>query len=461
MHGLGQESTLAIGSRRCDPVESAPPLRDFDLTEILIVFALILANGVFAGAEIAIITVRQSRMRELVEEGNAAARAVLRLKHDSERFLATVQVGITVVGSAAAAFGGASIAESMEPLLARVSWIGERAEAVSVGVVVAGVSFLSIVVGELVPKSIALHLAERYALGVARPLLALSSLARPIVWFLTASANVILRPFGDRTNFTETRVSAEELRDLVREATQAATIPPEVGEIADRALYLDELTAFDVMVPRQDIKILERTAPLEELRSILEAPRFSRYPVCEGGFDQIVGYVAIKDLFAQAMRGGPLDLNAMLRPVHFAPESKRILELLPLMRREKPLVVVVDEVGGVSGIMTIEDVLEEFVGEILSEHEPKGPVSVRREGLTSAVVLGGVPVRDVNRQLGLELPDDGDWTTLAGYCLSLAGRVPSRGDVLQGPEGIRLEIVAATPRRILEVRISWTAIAPE
>src|SRR6266508_1505932 len=206
------------------------------LFELAIIVALVLLNGVFAGAEIAIISLRATRLSQLVDEGRASARAVKRLRDEPERFLATVQVGITVVGATAAAFGGAALAQRLAPHLASVPLVARYAEALALALVVAIVSFLTLVLGELVPKSLALRASERYALLVARPLLALSELARPIVWFLTAVSNVVLRPFGDRTTFSEARLSVEEIEQLVDEAGKAGALDAPTAEITSRAL---------------------------------------------------------------------------------------------------------------------------------------------------------------------------------------------------------------------------------
>lgn len=416
--------------------------------ELLIIVALILANGVFAGAEIAIVSVRKTRMVELAEHGSADARAVLLLKDNSERFLATVQIGITLVSATAAAFGGASIAQDLTPALAEIPWIGEQAKTVAVSGVVAVVSYLSIVLGELVPKSLALNAAERYALWVARPLLGLSWLARPVVWLLTASANTVLRPLGDRTNFTEARYSTEELQELVRGAASAATIHPKVGDIADRALELAELTAADLMIPRQDVVMLSLDMSDADLRAILETMRFTRFPVYSGSHENVVGYVAVKDMLTQLLAEGKLELGRIMRQPRFLPEHQRAVQLLETMRDTQPMAIVVDETGGMAGIVTLEDVLETFVGEIQSEHSRLLPEEILIQGPGLAKVLGTAPVRAVNRALSLELPEDGSFSTIAGYCLALAGKIPSVGEKLVNPEGIEFEIVEATPRRI-------------
>lgn len=451
-HGVSSVVMLPSGQRSTETQKARV------LTELIIILALIVANGVFAGAEIAIVSVRKAPLQGKAEQGHRGARAVLALRAEPERFLATVQVGITVVGATAAAFGGASMADHIAPAFERVAWIGEHAEPVALALVIAGVSFLTIVVGELVPKSLALRGAERFALLFGRPLLALSWLARPLIWILSSSANVLLRPFGDRTTFTETRYSAEELQQLVDEAAQAGTIHPSAGEIASRALELPHLTAADVMVPRQNVVVIPRGATLEQLRRTLLEHTHSRLPVYDGVIDNVVGYVAVKDLLAQSLEQQPIVVEEVMRPPFFVPEVKGAVELLHEMRSEQvPFAIVVDEQGGTSGIVTIEDLLEELVGEIFSEHVKRPPDAIRTEEDGSVLVSGVTPVRDVNRALGIGLPEDGPWTTIAGQCLAVAGRIPRVGDMFEPSSGIKLEIVEASPRRVGSVRIHIAA----
>lgn len=422
------------------------------LTEVAIILVLVLANGFFAGAEIAVVSIRKSRLDELVEHGRRGARAVLTLKQQPERFLATIQIGITVVTATAAAFGGASIAARLEPILDRVGWIGGHAEAVAIAIVVAAISFLSIVLGELVPKSLALRHAEAYALLVGRLLVMLSTLARPLVALLTASSNLILRPLGDRTTFTEARHSPDELQQLVEEAAQAGTVHPRAGEIASRALEFPELTVADVMVPREDVVMLPR-GPWEDVRRLLLEHTHSRMPVFDGRTDNVVGYVNVKDLLALAWEQKLIVLEDVMRPPFFVPESQRAVDLLQSMRTKRvPFAIVVDEQGGVAGIVTIEDLLEELVGEIFSEHSQPPPQMIRVEPDGSVLINGAAPVREVNRELGLGLPEEGDWTTIAGLCLAIAGRIPAQGEIVRLPHGLQLEIVDASPRRIRTVR---------
>jgi putative hemolysin len=368
-----------------------------------------------------------------------------------------VQIGITVVSAAAAAVGGASIARWLEPSLARVEWLAQHSHAVSLGLVIVGISFLSVVVGELVPKSLALRSAERYALLIARPLLALSVMARPIVWLLSSTANLVLKPFGDRTTFTETRHSPDELRELVEEASEAGTIPPEAGEIASRALELPELTALEVMVPRQSVVAISRQITHDELRRVLLENRFSRLPVYDGTVDNVIGYITVKDVLALAWERDLLVLEDLLREPYFVLESKPVTALLTEMRAQHvPFAVVVDEHGGMSGIVTMEDVVEELVGEIFSEFSRQTPEPLEWQEDGAALVSGDTPIREINRSLDLELPTEGDWNTIAGLCLALAGRVPYAGEVFAVEGAITIEIVDASARRVRTVRIRVT-----
>jgi putative hemolysin len=396
---------------------------------------------------------RRTRLRELTDEGNSSAKSVEKLRRDPERFLATVQIGITVIGATAAAFGGASMATRLGGVLADLGVPAQQAHSVALAVVVAFVSYLSLVLGELVPKSLALRAGERYALLIGRPLHGLSWLMRPVVWFLTASSNVVLRLFGDRTSFTEGRLSAEELQQLVEEATKQGTVDPRAGEIASRAFEMGDLTLGELMVPREHIIALRRHASAEEIRQVMLEHGHSRMPVYEGAVDNIVGYVIVKDLLGVAWEGNLIVLEDVMRPPFFLVESMRAMDALKeLQKRRMQLAVVVDERGGVAGLVTVEDLVEELVGDILSESETPEEL-VTREGPTTALVQASAPLRDVNRELGLELDEDQDYSTVAGLCIALAGgAIPEPGTRLETEGGLVLEVLESSPRRVRTVR---------
>ncbi|HEX9289116.1 MAG TPA: hemolysin family protein [Anaeromyxobacteraceae bacterium] len=415
---------------------------------------LVLANGFFAGAEIAVIAIRKTRLQQLVQEGRRGARAVAALRDAPEQFLATVQIGVTVISATAAAFGGATIAARLAPLVARVPLLARYAEQVAIAAVVALVSFLSLVLGELVPKSLGLRAAEPIALVVGRVLLAVSWLARPLVRVLTTASNLVLAPFGDRTTFTEARLSAEELAQMVEEATRTGALDAGAGEIASRAIAFAGLTAADVMVPRGRIVALRRDASEEELRRVLLEEGHARVPIYERTLDEVVGYLVAREALGLVWEKGLVVLEDLLRPVHFVPETARAVQVLrDLQARRTHLAVVVDEHGGVAGLVTLEDLVEELVGEILGEAEEAAPWVVR-EPSGSAVVRGDAPIREVNRELELDLPEGDGYSTVAGLCIALAGGIPAPGARLETHEGAVLEVIEATPRQVRRVRVT-------
>jgi putative hemolysin len=420
--------------------------------ELAVILVLTIANGVFAGAELALISIRKSRLQELVDGGNRRARTVQRLREQPERFLATVQIGITVVGATAGAFGGVSLAQRLAPVL-RALGVGDSADSVAFTLVVALISYLSLVLGELVPKSLALKYSEPYGLLIAKPLQGLSTVMRPLVWFLTASSNALLRLFGDRTTFTESRLSPEELQTLVDEASRAGTLNAKAGEIASRAFDMGELSVSESMVPRTRMVALSRRATPEEIKRVLLEQGHSRMPVFDESLDNIVGYVIAKDLLALVWEKNLIVLEDAIRPVYFVPEAQRAVDALQEMqRRRTQLAIVVDEMGGVSGLVTIEDLVEELVGEIFSEHEQPLDM-VRREPDGAYVIQGTAPIRDLNRQLDLELPEGEGYSTLAGLALEVSSRIPEVGAVLRVSDKYELEITDASPRRVRSLRL--------
>ena len=411
--------------------------------EILVVLALVAANGLFAGAEIAVLTVRRTRIAELVEEERAGAAALSALRADPESFLATVQIGITVVGAAAAAFGGATLAA---PLAAGFGALGvpvEVADDVALGLVVVVVSFLSLVAGELVPKSLAMRFAEGYALAIARPLSLLARLGRPVVRFLTACSNLILRLFGDRTSFTEARLSREELQTLVEETAMTGALDPR------------GLKVGTVMTPRTAVVAIPVTAGPREIQDLFSRSPFERFPVHEGSLDTARGYVLGRDVLLRLLEGSPGPLEGLVHEAPFFPESAEAVAVLrDLQKLHVSMGFVVDELGAFTGLVTFEDLVEEVVGEILHE-KATAAVPYRSEGEAIWAVEGGAGVRDVNRALDLELPEDPAYATIAGLVLHRLGRIPRPGESLVDQEsGLKIEVVESTARHVSRVRLT-------
>jgi putative hemolysin len=424
------------------------------IQDFLLVLGLIVLNGLFSATEIAVIALRKTRVSQLVESKRPGARAVQLLREQTERFLATVQVGITAVGAAAAVYGEDSLGERLATTLSGIPLLAEWASPLAFAVTIFTITFLSVVIGELVPKSLALRAPEPVALLLARPLLWLSSLARPLVWLLTVSSNLILKLFGDKTSFTETRLSPDELQELVEEAARSGDLDDGTADIASRALDLRDLSAEDVMKPRTQVSALPLGATRQQLLEVLQRELPDRLPLFEGTIDNLAGYVAVKELARQMLDGKPLSLKRLLRPVIYVPPALPAVKLLARMQNERtPLAVVLDEAGGTKGLVAFEDLLEELVGEVNDDNSLPPPVSIVQEPDGSLVVRADTPLRELNRDHGLELPEGEEWSTLAGLCLELAGRIPEPGTLLRADDGSVLEILVADPRVIRSVRV--------
>lgn len=421
------------------------------LLELGLILLLVAVNGLFAGAEIAIVGVDRLRVKQLVDEGGRRARVLDSLRAKPERFLATVQIVITVAGSAAGAFGGATFAAELEPVLA--PYVGRHAEAASIVLVVGLVSYLSLVLGELVPKSLALRHAERYALLIAPVLNWLAAAARPLVWVLTKSSNLVLGPSGDKATFVEGRLSPAQLVELVEEATEAGSLDQRVGEIASRALGFAKLTVAHLMIPRTKAVGIQRRASTEELRRVVLEHGHSRLPVYTSSLDEITGYVLYKDLLPLAWEGRLIVLEDVIREPYFVPKTMLAAELLDEMRRRRQqLAVVLDEHGGTAGIVTLDDLLEELTGEVLNEIRPASPASTHPQPDGSFLVRGDAPLHEINRELGLKLAGGGQ-TTLGGLCLFLAAGLPEEGRPLELEDGTRLRVERVSARTVDLVRI--------
>jgi putative hemolysin len=418
--------------------------------ELSVILGLTLVNSFFAGAEIAVVAVRRTRLKELAVEGHRAARVALTLRENPERFLATVQVGITVVGVTAGAFGGAVLEKPISMVLQTVG-LGHAAEELAFAIVVAVISVLSIVVGELVPKSLALRHSERVALWVSRPLLLLSQVARPLVWVLTAASNLVLRPFRDQTTFTEARLSPEELQQLGEEASAAGTMNKEAGEIASRAIDLGNLKAFSMMVPRTEITWLPQGASREDVERTLREKPHARYPVLDAS-QQPSGYVLAREVYAQLL-GGSFDLRSLVREVPVFPETTAAVAVLRALQQARSEIgLLLEESGSPSGLVSIETLAEELFGEIVAEHE-KVSTSIAPTADGSVLVRGETPLHEVNRELGLGLPIDATASTIGGLVLATNGSFPLVGTRLTLPGGIEAEVVETSDHRVRSVRI--------
>jgi putative hemolysin len=424
----------------------APPL----WLEVGIILLLILTNGFFAMAEIALIAARRTRVVQLAEEGNARAQVVRRLQEDPNRFLATVQVGVTLVGTLAGAVGGASAVHTLQPLLARVPVLAPWSGVLALAVVVMTITYFSLVVGELIPKSLALAHPERTALGVARTVDALSRASRLLVGLLTGSTRAIVRLFGVREVLVTPFVSEEEIKLMVQQGRAQGVFDQTEQELIHSVFEFSEAAVKEVMVPRPKIQAIEIETPVPEVLAFIADAGKSRYPVYRRSLDEVVGILYNRDLLPLLAAGKPVVLADLLHPAYFAPETTRIHRLLrEMQRRRMPMALVVDEYGSVEGLVTIEDLVEEIVGEISEEEEEEGPVKRMRDG--SLILDASANLRDLQGRYDLDFPESAEYETLAGFLLAQLQRVPRGGEIITHGDW-KLTVVDMDGRRINRVR---------
>ena len=415
--------------------------------EILVILLLVIANGVFAMSEIAVVSARKVRLHSLALTGNRRAAAALRLAQDPDRFLSTVQVGITLIGVFAGAFGGATIAAQIDTYLETIPAFVPYSEAIGVGVVVLGITYLSLILGELVPKRIALSAPERIAAMVAPAMNGLSRIASPVVSFLGFSTRVVLRILQVRPR-KDSPITHEELRVLLNQGVAGGTIGREERAILDRALRLANRNVRAVMTPRVEVEWLDLRKPLAELRAQAARSPHHRFPIAYERIDQIRGVVTLKDLWAEGM-ATTTDLERRAQQPLFVPETESALALLQRFRETRNhLCVVIDEFGGFEGIATPADILEALVGELPEAGEVYEPNVVRRaDGSWS--VDASIDLSELESVTGIPiLPGQKDsFQTLAGYLISRSGKIPRLGDVIVLGQ-YSFEIVDVDGRRI-------------
>lgn len=423
--------------------------------EALLIFFLILANGFFAAAEIAIIATRKTRIDTLLEKGVKSAAAVARLKNDPDRFLATVQVGVTLVGTLASAIGGAAAIEFLKPLIQSlpVPFLVEWSETIAVLLVVLPIAYLSLVFGELVPKSIALRFSEQIAFLVARPVDWISRLMAYPVKVLTVSSNAVLRLFGGKEAGGASFISEEEIKTLLREGAAKGIFNETEKELIHSVFEFVDTPVKAVMVPRTDIHAVEINMPPQEIVKNFVESGFSRIPVYEGELDRIVGVLYVKDVMRALQEKKEFNVRDHLRAPFFVPSSLPISELLKeLQRRRSAMAMVVNEFGEVEGLVTLEDLLEEIVGEIRDEYdrEEKGPVERLPDG--SMVIQGSTLLKDLASDYELPFAESPDYMTLAGFVLAKLKRIPRGGERVEH-NGYRLTIVDMEGMKIVKVKL--------
>lgn len=426
------------------------------MLEVLIILILLVCNGVFAMTEIALVSARRGRLKQLSDEGDAGARQALKLLENPERFLSSVQIGITLVGVLSGAYGGATLSGHLEPVFRQVPLLEASAAKWAFWTVVAVITYFSLIIGELVPKGLALRHAEKIASFMSRPMALLSKVATPFVWILELSTRLVMRLMGGSA-IGPTGPTREEVQVLVREGIITGMVNENESDMVEGVFDLREVLAEEIMRPKPKVLFLQATESIEQIWSRVAASRQTVFPVHEGSRDEITGLVSLRDLFAIAASGKHRPLAELLSPAIFVAENQPALSLMETLRRS-PLgaALVTDEFGTIRGLITLEDLVEEIVGDLRPGPQNQEGAVFRASGTNSWIVDGLMEIDDVVEHLP-ELEEVVErerepFQTLAGYIVHRLDRLPIEGETFKAG-GFEFEVVDMDRQRIDKVMI--------
>lgn len=414
----------------------------------LIILLLILVNGLFAMSEIALVSAKRMRLQQQADQGDKAAAAALLLVDNPSRSLSTIQIGITLIGIFMGAFGEASIVSRLTPLFEDIGLSAQTAKAIAMFLVVVGITFFSLIFGELVPKRIAMNHAEKIATVVARPMTLLSKAMAPFVWILTEVTDLVLKLL--RVDSKGDELTEEDISGILREGATAGLFEKTEHDIVTRALSLDDQSVLTIMTPRNDVHYIDLESPLNEILLYIADSNYSRFPVCDGGLDNVLGVIDAGTLFEQQIRGHAIDIRALVKPARFVPETNSAMDVLESFEEYRTeMVIVINEYGEVEGLVTLRDVLKVLVGyKIPLNDNYDADIVQRNDG--SWLIDGAVTLDRFNHhfQVQLEFPDHEDnYHTLAGFILNQLGHIPKETESLVW-EGFYFEVVDMDKYRI-------------
>jgi len=430
------------------------------IAELVLLLALIILNAFLAASEVAIAEARKSRLAKLIEQKHAAAPALERLAQDSSRTLATLQLGTTLASFLAAGTAAVTLAPGLAVELARAAWLAPYSLLLAVLIVTFALGLVMLVLGELVPKSLAARHAEHVALMTARPLDVAASLLAPLVKALVGLSNLITAPLGGMSRASLGAVTEEEIKTVVDAGEEGGVLEEEEKEMIYSIFELGDTLTREVMVPRIDVVAIDAATPLPEAADLVIQATHSRVPVYQDTIDNVIGVLYAKDLL-RVLRAGDLSvsLSQIVRPAYFVPEAKKVDELLEeLQKRRVHVAIVVDEYGGMAGLVTIEDILEEIVGEIQDEYDTEEPMFQQEAG-GDYIFDARANLDDVSQLLEVQLPSE-DYDTLGGFLYTQFGHVPNAGEQLRF-NGLIIEVLTVSGRRIGKVRVRRAPPTPQ
>ena len=417
--------------------------------EIAFIFLLTLLNGLLSMSEAAMVASRKARLQQLANEGDKASRTVLDLLEDPNVFLSTVQIGITLVGVLAGAVGGATLSEALAVSLASIPLLAPYSESLAIVIVVVSITAVTIWLGELVPKRLALHSPERIARAVAGPMLIVSRLFSPLVKLLGVATNLVLRLLGAKPS-SEPLITEEELQVLIDQGTQAGIFEESEQDMVEGVFSLGERRVYSLMTPRTEIVWLDIEDTIEEIRFKISENEYSRFPVRQDTLDVILGIAKARDMLVASLSEGPIRLKQLLKPAFYIPETMSAARALEIFKEKgTEMLLVIDEFGGLQGLLTVHDIIEEIVGEIELE-EPQA--TQRQDG--SWLLDGMLEVDEFKEIFSLPtLPHEDEYETLSGFVMLSLGRVPQTADLFEWHD-LRFEVIDMDGHRVDKVLVT-------
>ncbi len=424
------------------------------IIQITFILLLILLNGFFAAAEIAIVSLRKSRTNELIKSGNKKAIEIKHFQDNPEQFFATIQVGITLVTTLASAFGGAIFVEKLSTIISLINipYIKPYIHIISFTIIVILISYFSLVLGELVPKSFALKYSEKVALFVSYPIKFFSIIFKYSIKFLTWSTNIVLKPFKDDVSFTESRLSEKELRYLIKEGCKAGTIDKTDEQLIENVFEFGDLEIEKIMTPHNKMIAIDIAKDTKEILDIVEQENYSRIPFYSGRLNNIIGILYTKDLIWKFKNNEKFKIRNILRPPLFVPATQKLNDVLQKFKENRTqIAIVLDEYGGVIGLVTLEDILEEIVGDIKDESDKiSSDIEKQKDG--SYIIEGSVPITDINKKLKTTIPENEPYDSISGFLLYKMHKFPKENEIYKY-NNLTFKILKTSKKRILKIKI--------
>ena len=421
--------------------------------DISVIIIFIFINGFFAAAELSVVTLRKSRIKKLIDDGRKNAIVLHKLREEPEKFLATIQIGVTLAVTLASAIGGVIAVERLKPFLEKLpfSYVSGSSEAISIGIVAALITYVTIVFGELIPKTIALSHPETVGLISAPIIKKFSRLANALVQILTFTTNILLRPFGKKAFRKKSYISEDEIKLLLEEGSEKGIFEDEEKELIHSVFDFADIFVKEVMVPSPQMVTIGINMPIDQVKQIILEEQFTRYPVIGKDLNDIRGTLHAKDFFNTLLKTDNIMIRRIIKPPLFAPETMKISFLLREMQKKRVhMAIVIDEYGAVSGLVTLEDLVEEIIGEIRDEFDTESPVIHLKDG--SMIIDASINIRDLYDDYTVAIPESPEYETLGGFIVTTLQRIPQPGDEIQ-IDSQRLKIIEMVGRRISKVKL--------